>query len=260
MQTMGTASHQAPMLERKNMSKDQIKLMHGDCLEMMHYITDASVDMVLCDVPYGITACKWDAIIAFEPMWQHLNRITKKSAAIVMTSSQPFTTKLIASNYSMFKYCWVWDKHIPRGFQCAKYKPMMQHEDVVVFGKGKIKYFPQMTEREKPKKSKNYSKKESSNQVKYNSGTQYIYTHKNPTSIIKGKWEPNKGKIHPTQKPVSLMEYLIHTYTNANDTVLDFAMGSGTTGIACKNTDRNFIGIEINEDYFQLANNRISAM
>lgn len=237
----------------------EIKLIHGDCLEKMTNIKDGSIDMILADPPYGTTACKWDSIIPLEPMWAELKRIIKPNGAIVMTASQPFTTALIASNIKMFKYCWVWDKHIPRGFQVAKYRPMNRHEDVCVFGRGKITYYPIKIKRDKPVKVKNYSKKQSSNEVKYNDkNKEYTYTHRNPDTIIEGKWEANKGKLHPTQKPVSLMEYLIKTYTTAEETVLDFTMGSGTTGVACKNLNRNFIGIEMDNNYFEIAKKRIS--
>ena len=236
----------------------KIELIQGDCLEKMKDIPDGSIDMILTDPPYGTTACKWDSVIPLEPMWEQLKRVIKPNGAIVMTASQPFTTTLIASNMKMFKYCWVWDKHIPRGFQVAKYRPMNKHEDVVVFGFGKVTYNPQKVKREKPVTVKNYSKKESSNQVKYNSGAKYTYTHRNPDTIIIGCWEANAGKLHPTQKPVALMEYLIKTYTNQGDTVLDFTMGSGTTGVACKNLNRNFIGIELDLEYFKIAEKRIN--
>ena len=238
-----------------------IKLLHGDCLELMPAIPDGSVDMILADPPYGTTACKWDSIIPLDLMWAQLKRVIKPNGAIVMTASQPFTTTLISSNMKMFKYCWVWDKHIPRGFQVAKYRPMLKHEDVVVFGSGKINYYPIKTLRDKPVTVKNYSKKSnhSSNDIgKYNDGRSFTYTHKGPDSIIVDCWEPNAGKLHPTQKPVALMEYLIKTYTHEGETVLDFAMGSGTTGIACKNLNRRFIGIELDDKYFDIAEERIS--
>ena len=194
-------------------------------------------------------------------MWEQLKRIVKPNGAIVMTASQPFTTTLISSNMKMFKYCWVWDKHIPRGFQVAKYRPMNRHEDICIFGDGKIKYNPQMIERDKPVTVKNYSKKQkvSSNDIgKYNDESKsFTYTHRNPDTIIEGCWEANAGKVHPTQKPVALMEYLIKTYTQEGETVLDFAAGSFTTGVACKNTGRKFIGIEKDVGYFEIAKQRL---
>ena len=239
---------------------ESLWLMKGDCLERMKEIPDGSVDMVLADPPYGTTACKWDSVIDLPSMWEQLKRIIKPSGAIVMTASQPFTTTLISSNMKMFKYCWVWDKHIPRGFQVAKYRPMNRHEDVCVFGNGKIKYNPQMIERDKPVTVKNYSKKQkvSSNYIKYNDESKsFTYTHRNPDTIIEGCWEANAGKVHPTQKPVALMEYLIKTYTNENETVLDFTFGSGTTGVATINTNRKFIGIEMDDHYFDIGSKRI---
>jgi len=231
-------------------------LIFGDCLEKMGEIPDGSVDMVLADPPYGTTACKWDSVIPLGPMWEQLKRLIKPNGAIVMTASQPFTTVLAHSNIEMFKYCWVWDKHIPRGMQIAKFRPMQKHEDVLVFGQGKTAYFPIMTKRDKPVKVKNYGKSKSS-PLAHNDGEYRVYTHKGPDSIIVGCWEANKGKVHPTQKPVTLMEYLIKTYTNEGETVLDFAMGSGTTGVACINTGRKFIGIELDSDYFEMAQKRI---
>jgi len=240
------------------------KLLHGDCLDVMRGIEDASVDMVCTDPPYGTTACKWDSVIPFEPMWAQLKRIVKPKGAIVLTASQPFTSALVMSNLEMFKYEWIWDKHIPRGFQVAKYRPMMKHENVIVFGCKAVNYFPQKTIRDKPVTVKNYSKKNkvSSNDIgKYNdSGKKFTYTHKSPDSMLVGLWEPNAGKVHPTQKPVALMEYLIRTYTNEGETVLDFTMGSGTTGVACKNLSRSFIGIEKDEEYFKIAEERISSV
>lgn len=205
------------------------------------------------------TACKWDSVIPFEPLWEQYKRVIKPNAAIVLTASQPFTSALVMSNLKMFKYCWVWDKHIPRNFLNAKIMPMQKHEDVCVFGKNKIKYNPQKTQRYKPVKVRNYSKGNSPYLLN-NSGTdqnERIYKDINPNTIILGKWEANKGKLHPTQKPVSLFEYLIKTYTNEGDLVLDPTIGSGTTAIAALNTNRKFIGIEKDPDYYQKACERV---
>ena len=238
-------------------------LYYGDCLEIMKQIPDNSIDLILCDLPYGTTACSWDVVIPFDKLWEQYNRISKPKAAIVLTSAQPFTTHLIQSNLNQFKYTWVWDKHIPRGFQTAKYRPMNRHEDVCVFANGSSlkTYNPQMIKRDKPVTVKNYSKKQSSNDIgKYNDpDKKFTYTHRNPDTIIQGCYEANGGKIHPTQKPVSLMEYLIKTYTNEGETVLDNCMGSGSTGVAAMNTNRNFIGIEKDETYFKLAQERINS-
>lgn len=237
-----------------------MKLIQGDCLEKMAEIEDDSVDMVLTDPPYGTTACKWDSIIPLEPMWEHLKRVIKPDGAIVMTASQPFTTTLIASNIKMFRYEWVWDKHIPRGMSQAKHQPMRKHENILVFSKQyPFNYFPIMTKRDKPVTVRNYQKKQNSFHGSYKDNCKtYTYTHKNPDTIIIDCWEANKGKVHPTQKPVALMEYLIKTYTNKGETILDFAMGSGTTGVACVNTGRHFIGIEKDAKYFQIASTRVN--
>ena len=241
-----------------------IGLFNDDCLKVMAAIPSGSIDAVITDPPYGTTACKWDTVIPFAPMWEQLKRIIKPNGAIVLFGSQPFTSALIMSNVKMFKYCWVWDKHIPRGFQVAKYRPMNRHEDVCIFGNGKIKYNPQMIERDKPVTVKNYSKKQkvSSNDIgKYNDESKsFTYTHRNPDTIIEGCWEANAGKVHPTQKPVALMEYLIKTYTNEGEVVLDFTMGSGTTGVAAVNLKRDFIGIELDKGYFDIAQARIKAV
>jgi len=235
-----------------------IKLLQGDCLERMTEIPDKSIDMILADPPYGITACKWDSIIPLEPMWEHLKRVIKPNGAIVMTASQPFTTTLIASNMKMFKYCWVWDKVRPSGFQIAKYRPMMRHEDIVVFGTGKTTYNKQMEDREKPVTGRVVSSSDSS-PLKYSDGKTRTYTQKNPQSILVFFKGSGGRYVHPTQKPVPLMEYLIRTYTNAGETVLDFVMGSGTTGVACKRLGRDFIGIELDLHYFEIAKNRIES-
>ena len=229
-------------------------LMLGDCLELMGDIPDGSVDMVLADPPYGTTACKWDSMIPLEPMWAHLKRVIKPNGAIVMTASQPFTTTLIHSNMRMFKYCWVWDKCLSSGELNANRLPMKRHEDIVVFGKKGTVYNPSMTTGRMRTKgggrpSQCYGKVIPTKSV----NDQYF-----PTSIIRISNANHTGRVHPTQKPVALMEYLIHTYTNPGETVLDFAMGSGTTGVACKNLGRDFIGIEQDAGYFGGASKRIA--
>jgi site-specific DNA-methyltransferase (adenine-specific) len=218
-----------------------------------------SVDMVLTDPPYGTTACKWDSIIPLEPMWAQLKRIIKPNGAVVMTASQPFTSVLVASNIKQFKTSWVWNKRFGANFGTAKYHPMKIHEDIVVFGKNTVTYNPQMKKRDTPiKLSKNVSKSGSANLSKAKpeySGK--VYTEKFPESILYFNGRSEGKKSHPTQKPVALMEYLIKTYTNEGETVLDFTMGSGTTGVACANLGREFIGIEKDLDYFNIALTRI---
>ena len=233
-----------------------IDLMLGDCLERMKEIESSSVDMVLTDPPYGTTACKWDSVIPLEPMWEQLKRIIKPNGAIVMTASQPFTTKLISSNYKMFKYCWVWDKAKAANFPCVKFQPLKIHEDIVVFNTSKKTYMPHMTAGKERKKGGYTVSREAAvmnGSPAKNNNTYY------PKSIIKESTAGNRdSKLHPTQKPVALMEYLIKTYTNEGETVLDFTMGSGTTGVAAKNLNRDFIGIEMDEGYFKIAKNRIN--
>ena len=240
-----------------------IDLYNGDCLTVMDELINEGVvvDAIITDPPYGTTACKWDSVIDFELMWKQLNRIIKPNGAIVLFGSEPFSSALRMSNIKHYKYDWVWDKHIPRGFANAKRMPMNKHEIISVFN-CKGFYYPQMTLRDKPVTVKNYSKKGKDSSYKINSdgsnSKSYTYTHKNPDTIIVGKWIANKGKKHPTQKPVALMEYLIKTYTNENETVLDFTMGSGSTGVAAKNLNRKFIGIEQDEKYFKIAEERIN--
>ena len=227
----------------------------GDCLDVMAEIPDGSVDMVCTDPPYGTTACKWDAVIPFEPMWAQLKRITKPNGAIVLMASQPFTSALVMSNAKMFKYCWVWDKAKAANFPCVKYQPLKVHEDVVVFSAAKISYFPQMVLGAARKKG-GYSVVR---EVAVMAGSPANYNNSYyPKSILDFSVAGNEdSRLHPTQKPVALMEYLIRTYTNPGETVLDFTMGSGTTGVAAANTARRFIGIEMDADYFTVASARI---
>ena len=242
-----------------------INLMQGDCLERMKEIPDGSIDMVLTDPPYGTTACKWDSVIPFGPMWEQLKRVTKKNGAIVMTASQPFTSVLVTSNLKMFKYCWVWEKSKASNFLQAGYMPLKAHEDVLVFCKHpKPTYNPQMTDGKPYSGEKRAGKKGSNSEVvnnvpnpKFRNGS--LDGKRKPRTVQYFKTPESEGKtLHPTQKPVALMEYLIKTYTNESETVLDFTMGSGTTGVACKNLNRNFIGIEMDEAYFKIAQERIN--
>jgi len=239
-----------------------VNLMLGDCLERMKEIPDGSVDMVLTDPPYGTTACKWDSVIDLDLMWEQLKRIIKPNGAIIMTASQPFTSVLILSNLKWFRHNFVWDKVSPTGHLNAKKKPMLRHEDLVVFSNskhGNFTYNPQMTKG----KYRNKSPARSTDNVKGRCYGTVIHKGDNfnddyyPTSIYQHSTGNRLGKLHPTQKPVALMEYLIKTYTNEGETVLDFTMGSGTTGISCINTDRKFIGIELDENYYSIATQRI---
>ena len=235
------------------------KIYNEDCLEGMRRIPDKSVDMILCDLPYGTTVCKWDTIIPFEPLWEQYERVIKDGGAIVLTASQPFTTKMISSNFDWFKYELIWNKVLPTGFAIAKIQPMKQHENVLVFGKGKVTYNPQMTPREKPRTyNRTHKNYEGSENLQKHDGKARTLTHYYPRSLLEFSNANNKSKVHPTQKPVALFEYLIRTYTNENETILDNCMGSGTTAIACLNTNRNFIGFELDENYHTVANERIA--
>jgi len=231
-----------------------MNLMLGDCLERMKEIPDGSVDLVLADPPYGTTACKWDTIIPLEPMWIQLKRIIKPNGAIVLFGSQPFTSLLVCSNLKGYKHQWVWNKNNSAGFATAKIRPFAVCEDILVFsGDGKkVSYIPQMTKGKLRVKggyssSDNYGIKP----------TKKICDEYYPKNLIEISNASQVGKVHPTQKPVALMEYLIKTYTNENETVLDFTMGSGTTGVACKNLNRKFIGIEKDAVYFEIAKKRL---
>jgi site-specific DNA-methyltransferase (adenine-specific) len=231
------------------------RIYQRDCLEGMVMIPDKSIDMILCDLPYGTTSCKWDTVIPFEPLWEQYERVIKDNGAIVLTATEPFKSLLVTSNLSLFKYELIWDKVKPTGFQIAKIKPMNRHENVLVFGKGRITYNPQKEKRDKPRKSKVYGLSESVKTPDYND--ERILTDKNPTSILTFSNANNRNRLHPTQKPVDLFAYLIRTYTNEGDIILDNCMGSGTTAIAALRTGRQFIGFETEPSYVEIANKRI---
>lgn len=227
----------------------------GDCLKVLEEIPSQSIDMVLCDLPYGVTSRnKWDCIIPFEPLWKQYKRIIKENGVIALTAIQPFTSITVLSNLSWFKYEWIWRKQQGTGFLNAKKQPLRNHESVLIFYKQQPTYNPQFTEG-KPytcksgKASSNYN--EQISVVTENEGKRY------PLTVLDFAYD--KKKLHPTQKPVALFEYMIKTYTNIGETVLDNCMGSGTTGVACKNLNRNFIGIELDENYFNIAKERIDA-
>lgn len=245
-------------------------LIHGDCLEEMKDITDGSIDAIITDPPYGTTACKWDSVIDFGLMWEQLNRIIKPNGAVVLFASQPFTTTLISSNIKAFKFCWYWDKVNSGGFVTAKHKPLSVFEDICVFSKNgnKIKYHPIMElaqEKNKRPRNKTYKRTEDNSQGMASGNFKTSKTHNENLRYPKNRLVYNNRvgelnalkRFHPTQKPIALMEYLIKTYTNESETVLDFTMGSGTTGVAAKKLNRNFIGIEQDKKYFDIATNRI---
>ena len=244
-------------------------LIQGDCLDVMATLEDGSVDAVIVDPPYGTTACKWDSVIPLEPMWAQLKRVIKFNGVIAMTASQPFTTTLIGSNMEMFKYCWVWDKIRASNFFAAKFQPLNNTEDVVVFSTGgcnngaknPMPYNPQGIidcDMEVINGKGVGGKIGKAHKTSMHEGRKYIQTATGyPYKTL--QFIRDTGGVHPTQKPVALMSYLVRTYTNDGDTVLDFAMGSGTTGIACVQTGRNFIGIELDPGYFSIATTRIQS-
>jgi site-specific DNA-methyltransferase (adenine-specific) len=242
-----------------NVQEVSLRLIHADCLEAMAQLVadGVKVDAIITDPPYGTTACKWDSVIPFDKMWPLLNALIKPKGAIVLFGSEPFSSALRMSNIKNYKYDWIWDKVRPSGFQIAKHVPMKRHEVISVFANDGLTWFPIMEKRDKPVKGKVCASSDSS-PLKYNDGISRTYDYKNPQSIIAYYKQSDGAYVHPTQKPVALMEYLIKTYTLEGETVLDFTMGSGSTGVACKNTSRNFIGIELDDKYFNIATKRIN--
>ena len=245
-----------------------LKLINGDCLEEMKSIESGSIDLVLTDPPYGTTACKWDSVIDFELMWEQLNRIIKNNGAIVLFGSEPFSSALRMSNIKNYKYDWYWDRCYKGNSLNAKKQPMRHIEIISVFYKKQPTYNPILSDKRKDQIRYNNIPRGKNNQPKTTGKVKHsnrfdsriIPLDKDyPTHFLKFSLpSANKGRYHPTQKPVALMEYLIKTYTNENELVLDFTMGSGTTGVACKNTNRNFIGIELDKEYFKIAEDRIA--
>lgn len=246
------------------MNRDVV--IQGDCLEVMKDIESASVDMILCDLPYGLTSCKWDTVIPLEPLWKEYKRVIKENGAIVLTASQPFTSILITSNLEMFRHSWVYQKRCASNFAQAKYAPMKEHEDVLVFSRGKPKYYPIMEER----------RGSGTERVKYKFSEATRHKSGEFVGAMKGEFDENAGKLrypssvqefnnrakgdrglHPTQKPLALFEYLIRTYTREGDLVLDNCVGSGTTVVAAQRLGRRFIGIEIEEKYIYVAKQRL---
>lgn len=244
------------------------ELFKGDCLELMKDIPDGSIDMILCDLPYGTTACKWDTVIPFEPLWEQYKRIIKVNGAIVLFGSEPFSTTLRYSSLKMFKYDWIWDKKSAGNVLSARYQPLKTHEIISVFSKGTHNYYPifarghadRTEEKPRAKKSDMFNGIKSGMFIP--SKTNKPKDARYPKSILEVSKQAtecsNSKAIHPTQKPVALLEYLIKTYTNEGETVLDNCMGSGSTGVACANTNRRFIGIELDAAYFNIAKDRIA--
>lgn len=236
-----------------------MKLLQGDCLDLMKEIPDKSIDMVLCDLPYGTTRNKWDIVIPFDPLWEHYNRIIKDNGAIVLFGSGLFSAELMESNKKMWRYNLIWEKTQPTGFLNANRMPLRNHEDILVFYKQLPTYNPQKAQGHKRKvstaKHKSHCKK-TENYGEHNLSS-YDSTERYPCSVIRYAKDIQTSALHPTQKPVALLGYLIKTYTNEGETVLDNCMGSGSTGVACVNTGREFIGIELDENYFRIAEKRI---
>ena len=239
-------------------------LLQGDCLELMKDIPDKSIDLILCDLPYGTTRNSWDEVIPFDKLWAQYNLIIKDNGAMLLFAQGKFYVNLVSSNMKMFRYDLVWDKELISGFLNAKRMPLRRHEQVAVFYKHLPTYNPQFTQG-KPLHSKGtaYQTKELTNNnygdFKATDDDRAGSTEKYPTSIIKFQKPHPSVCVHPTQKPIELLEYLIKTYTNEGDTVLDNCMGSGSTGVACKNTDREFIGMELDEKYYKIACERLGA-
>jgi len=249
------------------MSTIQPNTLHlGDCLEVMKEIADGSVDMVLCDLPYGTTACKWDSVIPFEPLWVAYRRVCKVNAAIVLNAAQPFTSALVMSNVKAFKYCWVWIKNTQTGIALAKYQPMRGYEDIAVFCTGQHTYNKQPTLARHGRKvgTKNGRKRNTVSDHHSSMVPTPVTTlpeYVNPRNVLEFDVVPHcQGTLHPTQKPVALMEYLIRTYTNDGEVVLDNTMGSGTTCLAAKNTNRRYIGIEQDPTYYEIARQRVEGV
>ena len=246
--------------DRGNGQVNTLVMLRGDCLKIMPTIPNKSIDMVLCDLPYGTTNCKWDSVIDLSKLWNEYERIIKDNGAIVLTAQTPFDKVLGASNLKLLRYEWIWEKTSATGHLNAKKMPMKAHENILVFYKNLPTYNPQKTTGHKRKTSKAEHKTNCIESEVYNKGqklTTYNSTERYPRSVLLFASDKQKIKLHSTQKPLSLMEYLIETYTNEGDTVLDNAAGSGTTGVACKKLNRRFIGIENNDKYLKIAKHRI---
>lgn len=241
-----------------------IDLYNGDCLNVIDKLiaNGTRVDAIICDPPYGTTACKWDSIIPLNEMWTRIDKISKENAAIVLFGSEPFSSTLRMSNIKSFKYDWIIEKTHVTGHLNAKRMPMRCKETISVFYKKQCTYNPQKTSGHARKISRAKHKRNSKVTENYREHglTSYDSTERYPRDVLKFKWDKQKSAVHPTQKPVALMEYLVKTYTNEGDIVLDFTMGSGSTGVACKNLNRGFIGIELDETYFNIAKERINGL
>ena len=259
--TIESTEHQEPTAPAITYSECYAQVFLGDCLELYKNIEPKSIDLILTDLPYGTTACKWDAIIPFDKLWEMVNYLLKPNGAFITTASQPFTSNVVMSNPKQFKFAWVWNKKFNSNFALKNYQPQKIHEDVLVFSNGTSLFNGQKTKRDTPIKHGDNKCKHKWLE-KFNSKPEYdnkIYEYKEPESIILFSNRADKRGYHPTQKPVALFEYLLKTYSNEKMIIFDPCMGSGTTGIACKNTNRSFIGLEKDENYFKIAEQRINA-
>ena len=231
----------------------------GDCLELMKDIETGSIDMILCDLPYGTTACKWDTVIPFGKLWEQYNRVIKDNGAIVLFGSEPFASTLRTSNLKMYRYDWVWDKRYPANYPLAKKQPLKRHENICVFSKKTHNYYPQMKKRDKPiRKGANKGARVFNEGLSKQEYIGKVYTHSYPTTIQTYPTRKEGKAIHPTQKPVALLEYLIKTYSNEGELVLDNCAGSGSTGVACQNLKRKYILMEKEGKYYDIAKERLS--
>ena len=259
--TIGSTGLQNSTTHAITYSECYTQVFLGDCLELYKNLEPKSIDLILTDLPYGTTSCKWDTIIPFDKLWEMVNYLLKPNGAFITTASQPFTSNVVMSNPKQFKFAWVWNKKFNSNFALKNYQPQKIHEDVLVFSNGTILFNGQKTKRDTPIKHGDNKCKHKWLE-KFNSKPEYdnkIYEYKEPESIILFSNRADKRGYHPTQKPVALFEYLLKTYSNEKMIIFDPCMGSGTTGIACKNTNRNFIGIEKDENYFKIAEQRINA-
>lgn len=255
--TEGEMTTSRPTITKPNVSLSTF--YHGDCLIEMDKIADKSVDAIICDLPYGTTACKWDSVIPFEPLWKQYERIIKDNGAIVLFANEPFATVLRNSNFKKYRYDWIWNKKFAGSFGIAKFQPMRIHENICVFYKKTPLYNPQMVKRDKPITNGGNKCLSDSGQLRVRQeGYKKVYDEQYPQTILEYSGRHKDRGLHPTVKPLDLIEYLVLTYTNECETVLDNCMGSGTTGVACKKTGRHFIGIEKDEKYFEIAVSRVS--
>ncbi len=251
-------------LIQEAVEQERYQLYNGDCLEVMDLLPNDSVDLILCDLPYGTTSCTWDSIIPFDLLWKQYNRVIKPNSAIVLTASQPFTSNLVMSNPSQFKVEWIWDKMKGTNFATVRFFPMKEHESVLIFSKGKCPFYPIFEQRRgKPsgmvgKSVQSNSSPKKDSVINIPAGNRKVLSELRVPRSIQEFPRKGRGNIHPTQKPVDLMSYFIRTYSLPGETVLDNCMGSGTTGEACLDTGRKFIGIEKDDLYFRLAQKRIS--